>query len=516
MPADFAADVLIVGAGAAGLCAAIAAAPRRVLLIAPSFQSATCTELAQGGIAAPVSANDSVISHVRDTLRAAAFSGSQPVSEAIISAARPAIEFLSAIGVDFDQHDSQPDLHLEAGHSLARILHAEGDGTGAALHAALLGYARQCAHIEFLSSLQAVSLLQDASGIAGVQALHDTGHVVLLHARDTVLATGGVGQLFAATTNGVNASGEGLAIALAHGAAVAGLEFVQFHPTALHCARDPLPLLTEALRGAGAVLVANGRRFMRHIHPDAELAPRDVVARAVWREQQAGHDVWLDARALFEKRRDNFPGADAACRAEGVDAALAPIPVTCAAHFHMGGIRADVEGRSSLPHLWACGEVACTGLHGANRLASNSLLEAVVVGNATGKALASKTSSRCIVKSLRPDVGDIDRFDAQQPTWPALRHLMSRSLGPVREADAMQSALQRINGWLSDAPTTQRQLHLRLQLAQAMLRAALLRRESRGAHWRSDYPERNRDLDGPQALWMPASSDSPYDLPTAS
>ncbi len=506
-------DVVVIGAGAAGLCAAICAAPRRVLVIAPQFESSTSTELARGGIAAPVAMHDSVQSHVRDTLQAAAHSGSKTVSEHIIRAAVPAVDFLSGIGLCFDGQDGKPDLHLEAGHSLARILHAEGDGTGAVLHAVLRSYAQRLEHIEFMSGLHGVELLTSAQGIAGVLAIHDRGHLVRISARDTVLATGGVGQLFAATTNGMHATGDGLAMAMLQGAAVAGLEFVQFHPTALQCDLDPLPLLTEALRGAGAVLRARGERFMLHVDARAELAPRDIVAREVWRQaqlnNQAGHAVVLDARRVFATRRHEFPGADAACHTQGIDAALTPIPVTCAAHFHMGGIRADVEGRTSLPHLWACGEVACTGLHGANRLASNSLLEAVVVGLATGNALAHAVTRQSVAACARFDFAPIITpkpalFDPQDARWHDLRQLLWHSLGPVREGHAMAAALGQIDQWLRTLTGEHAQLRLRMKLAQAMLRSAWLRRESRGAHWRSDYPERNPRLDGPHALTMPA------------
>ena len=497
-------DIVIVGAGAAGLCAALSAAPRRVLLLAPGEAQASCTELAKGGIAAPVAAEDSVALHVADTIRAADHSGSERIAGVIIGTAAEAIEFLERTGVRFDALHGGRDLHREAGHGLARILHSDGDRTGAAIHRALLARARASQHIEFREDATAVSLLHGDRGIGGVLALRANGALLRVSAAETLLATGGIGQLFAATTNASGAAGDGLAMAIARGARVAGLEFVQFHPTALRCDLDPLPLLTEALRGAGAALMAMGHRFMPEIDARGDLAPRDIVARAVWERQQHGTQVVLDARAIYASRQgEAFPAALAACLAQGIDPAVTPIPVTCAAHFHMGGIVVDEQGRTSIPGLWAAGEVAYTGLHGANRLASNSLLEAVVIGNAAGRAIAAE-AYRERPSRLEAGISAVP-FDARQSEWRQLRRLMWHAMGPVRGALELRRALSELNRLTADLPPQQLILRQRLTLAAAMIGAALRREESRGAHWRSDFSQRNRQIDGERALFSPAA-----------
>ncbi len=497
-------DVVVVGAGAAGLCAALCAAPRRVLLLAPDAPETSCTELAKGGIAAPLAAQDSVAMHVADTLRAGDHSVSEQVAGLIIGNAVDAIAFLERAGVVFDAAGAARDLHREAGHGLARILHADGDRTGSAIHRALLARARESAHIEFRDDASAVALLRGEQGVGGVLALREGGEPVALHAAETVLATGGLGQLFAATTNARSAAGDGLAMAIACGAQVAGLEFVQFHPTALRCALDPLPLMTEALRGAGAALLADGQHFMPGIDARGDLAPRDIVARAVWSRAEQGAQVVLDARAIFQSALGRaFPAARAASLAAGVDPAIAPIPVTCAAHFHMGGIVVDAQGRTSLPGLWAAGEVAYTGLHGANRLASNSLLEAVVIGNAVGFSVAAEPHRRRPVRVEAPNAAA--PFDRSGREWLQMRRLMWRAMGPVRDAAGLEAALAELVALRDGLPEDQPVLRLRATLAAAMTRAALLRRESRGAHWRRDFAERNRARDGETALIAPAA-----------
>ena len=498
-------EILVIGAGAAGLSAALNAAPRRVLLLAPEGPEASSTELAKGGIAAPVGQGDSVALHAADTLRAADHSGSESMTDAIIGAAVEAIDFLERAGMRFDAcgDGPGPDLHLEAGHSMPRVLHADGDRTGAAIQKALFAQACASAHITVCRDLHAIALHSGSDGVTGVTALRNGGPTVVIHAAETVLATGGVGQLFAATTNPRHAAGDGLAMALGARADVAGLEFVQFHPTALHCGLDPLPLLTEALRGAGARLTANGVRFMRNVDPRGDLAPRDIVARAVWEEQHRGHAVLLDATAIFgSERRHGFPAALAACVVQGLDPAHAPVPVTCAAHFHMGGIVITAEGRSSLPGLWAAGEAAFTGLHGANRLASNSLLEAVVIGAAAGKALRAQ-KLRARTRNAHAAVHQAAPLDPGRTEWRRLRELMWTVMGPVRSGPDLAAALGILRGARRRLDAADIILRQRHALAEAMIAAALAREESRGAHWRSDFAVRNRRLDGAGALRAP-------------
>ena len=503
-------DIIIIGGGAAGLCAALHAAPRRVLLLAPAGPAASCTELAKGGIAAPVGKGDSIVLHVADTLRAADHSGSASMTNAIIGAATGAIDFLKRTGIRFDYSNDDPHLHLEAGHSIARVLHCNGDQTGAAIQESLLTAARASAHITLCTDLQAVSLLVGSEGIAGVLALQENQRPLLLAAAETVLATGGLGQLFAATTNPPCAAGDGIAMALAHSADAAGLEFVQFHPTALQCRADPLPLLTEALRGAGARLIIDGCSFMAQVDSRGDLAPRDIVARAVWDQQRQGKQVLLDATAIFAiGQRHEFPAALAACRAHDIDPAHTPVPVTCAAHFHMGGIVIDAHGRSSLPGLWAAGETAYTGLHGANRLASNSLLEAIVIGGAAGRTLGAqkyRKRGRAAALALPAPI------DPTRPEWRQLRELMWSAMGPVRLGPELVDALSRLRTLKKRVDAAEITMLQRFALAEAMVTAALAREESRGAHWRSDFADRNRALDGAAALFGATGSSEMHRL----
>jgi L-aspartate oxidase len=490
-------DVLVVGAGAAGLCAAISAAPRRVLLaFADDPRAASSTALAQGGIAAPLGAGDSVRSQWVDTLAAGCHSSDRRAALRVIRAAGEAVRFLSGVGVRFDQGASGWRMHLEAGHSRPRVLHAEGDRTGRAILEALLAHAAGCGHIEQLPGLRVASLLRGEDGdIAGALGFDRQGAPVRIGARDTVLATGGLGGLFPFTTNGRHAGGDGLAMALGCGARVAGLEFIQFHPTALETPEDPAPLLTEALRGAGAILLdAHGDRLMHGAHPLSDLAPRDVVARAVWACRLRGEAVWLDATAVFRgEHAGEFPLALHTCRAHGLDPAREPVPVTAAAHYHMGGIAVDALGRTSLPGLWACGEVACTGMHGANRLASNSLLEAVVCGRIAGESLARSSPAPCRPRAPAAPAADVaaDRHGGAAQ----LREIMGRCMGPLRHEGELLGGLRELTALRErlapEALTTRR----RLELAIAMVRAALVRRESRGAHWRSDFPQRDPAAD---------------------
>ena len=489
-------DVLVIGAGAAGLCAAISAAPRRVLVLsAGDSRAASSTALAQGGIAAPLGTGDSVHAQWTDTLAAGCHSSDRRAALRIIQAAGEAVEFLSRVGVRFDRGESGWSLHREAGHSRPRVLHAEGDRTGSAMLAALLAHAAGCGHIELLTELPVAALLAgEDGGIAGALGFDRAGAPVRISARETVLATGGLGGLFPFTTNGRHANGDGLAMALSRGARVSGLEFIQFHPTALKTSEDPAPLLTEALRGAGASLIdARGGRIMLGAHPMADLAPRDVVARAVWERCLRGEGVWLDATAVFRcERGAEFPLALHTCRSHGLDPAHEPIPVTAAAHYHMGGIVVDAHGRTDLPGLWACGEVACTGMHGANRLASNSLLEAVVCGRMAGQSLAR---SHPVRRTVRVEAAAADASGARHGEGARLRAIMGRCMGPLRHAGELESGLRELTALresLAPEALTARQ---RLDLSIAMVSAALARRESRGAHWRSDFPHRDPAAD---------------------
>ncbi len=501
------ADVLVLGAGVAGLCAALAAAPRSVLVLCPDEPArSSSSALAQGGVAAAVGPEDSIESHVGDTLEAACHSADPEAVLRIIGAAAGALDFLEASGVDFDRDAAGRDLHREGGHRCARIVHAAGDGSGRAIVAALWARAQAARHMQRLTGWRAVSLLAGRDGVGAAQIVDALGRTAVVRARDTVLATGGIGQLYSVTTNGAEAGGDGLAMALAIGARTAALEFVQVHPTALRIDADPLPLLTEALRGAGARLVtARGVPIMAGRHALGNLAPRDVVARAVWEHAQAGEDVLLDATAVFTSERASaFPGAHRTALAHGIDPAGSPLPVSAAAHYHMGGIIVDGSGRTSVPGLWACGEVACTGLHGANRLASNSLLEAVVCGRAVGAALqAASAAPRATEPAPFEAVAALDARDAR---WLRLRERMWRAMGPVRDGATLTAALAATLTERAALRPEEKLLRHRYTLAAAMIAAATAREESRGAHWRSDFPYRDPRRDGPRALREARSS----------
>lgn len=480
-------DLIVIGSGIAGLATALAAAPRRVAVLTRgelACDGASCW--AQGGIAAALAEGDSAAAHARDTLVAGNHLNHAPAVQALTAAAAEAVRWLDRdCGVGFDRDVAGYCLGREAAHSQARIVHAGGDATGAVVMRALASAARAAAHITVFQNHAATQLLAEGGRIAGVGADHAGGRTVL-DADAVVLATGGIGALYRHTTNPASADAAGLALALQAGARLADLEFVQFHPTALRARADhggQLALLTEALRGAGAVLInASGRRFMAALARDAELAPRDVVARAVWQELERGDSVYLDATtavgAHFPQR---FPTVFASCVAQGWDPRREPIPVVPAQHYHMGGVAVDAAAATSLAGLYAVGEVACSGVHGANRLASNSLLEGLVFGRALGRRLAAQAPlPRTGAASLDvvADVGgDVDAALAQR-----VRDTLWRHAGLVRDAAGLQQAARELHALQPRTPAERGRVAVALQLAAA----ALARRDGIGAHYRRD------------------------------
>ncbi|HSO24470.1 MAG TPA: L-aspartate oxidase, partial [Chondromyces sp.] len=391
------ADVLVVGGGVAGLSAALHARGRRVLLVGKTvFAGGGSSVHAQGGVAAALDPGDSPARHAEDTLAAGVGLCDDEVVRRVTAEGPRRIGELLVWGARFDRgNDGTLALGREGAHSLRRVAHAAGDATGREMVRALAAAARAASEVEIMDGVLALELIRDRGTVAGVAAVDRNGRRLLLAASEVVLATGGTGALWQRTTNPPESTGDGLAMAIRAGAAVADLEFVQFHPTALDVGGERLPLLTEALRGEGARLVdGRGRRFMLEVHPAAELAPRDVVARAIWRQLREDDEVFLDATAIAADLEERFPTVVGLCREHGFELAREPVPVTPAAHYHMGGVVVDRDGRTTVPGLWACGEVARSGLHGANRLASNSLLEALVYGAAVGEALAAGCRER--------------------------------------------------------------------------------------------------------------------------
>jgi L-aspartate oxidase len=477
--ADLAGQPVIIGAGLAGLVTALHLAPLPVVVLSkfPLGADAASGE-AQGGVAAAVGSDDDPGLHAADTIAAGDGLCDAAIVAQITAAGSRAIDELIRLGVQFDLgKDGSLALGLEAAHGRRRIVHAAGDGTGRAILRAVVEAVRCTPSITVLEKVEARRLILRDGAVAGVLATGSETPVMLASNR-VVIATGGLGYLYRHTTNPKGSFGQGLALAARAGAELADMEFVQFHPTALDVGCDPMPLISEAVRGEGAILIdETGRRFMAG-QGRAELEPRDIVARAVWRHIAAGHRVFLDARAALGSRfAQRFPSIAAHCRAAGIDPAVDPIPVRPAAHYHMGGIAVDHAGRSSVPGLWACGEVAATGLHGANRLASNSLLEATVCGAWVAESIAGTPAGQG--HSLPPVA--LPRAADPGP----VRAIMEDKVGVIRSRESLTEAMEQLlplargEGAASDPAT----------IGLFIAIAALLRTESRGGHWRSDFPD---------------------------
>jgi L-aspartate oxidase len=480
---------LILGAGIAGLFTALKLAPMPSIVLAgtrPGLSGSSAW--AQGGIAAAVGEGDSWQSHAHDTMVAGAGLCDPAIVDLVAREAPARIEDLVGFGAPFDRNDDGSlAVGREAAHSMPRIVHVKGDGAGAAISATLAARANEADCITLLEGFHAVELAMENGRVTGIFARSGLGpdaRLILFRARAVIMASGGLGALYAVTTNPLESRGEGLGMAARAGALIADPEFVQFHPTAIAVGRDPAPLATEALRGEGAVLVnERGHRFMTAIHGDAELAPRDIVARAIHRQIMSGSKVFLDCReAIGADFSRHFPTVYAACMSAGIDPAVQMIPVAPAAHYHMGGIASDAAGRSSLPGLWVVGECAATGLHGANRLASNSLLEGLVLG----ARVAGDVRGQLIAGALRGTPPAPQRFASPAPPH-VLRSAMTRDVSLERDAAGLRSALDVI-ARVETASSEPALLNM-TAAAKLVTAAALTRQESRGGHWRTDFPQ---------------------------
>lgn len=470
---------VILGAGLAGLSAALAA--HKALVLSPTPLATGCSSAwAQGGMAAALAADDTPELHAADTIAAGAGLCDPQAVELLTREGPQAVRDLAALGAPFDRKTGgEFVLSLEAAHAKARVARVGGDGAGAAIMAAIIASVRATPSIEVRENARARRLLQDATGrVVGVLAEID-GDLVEIRAEAVILATGGIGGLYAVTTTPKEVRGEGLGLAALAGATIADPEFVQFHPTAIDIGRDPAPLATEALRGEGAILRnVDGVAFMAGYHPARELAPRDVVARAIHAERESGRGAFLDAVAAvgphFPKE---FPAVFEACRSGGLDPRREMIPVVPAVHYHMGGVATDLDGRASLPGLYAAGECASTGVQGANRLASNSLLEAAVFGARAGHAATAEGQQGGEPVSLAP------LPDLPDATLQVLRKAMSRDAGVIRDEAGLTRLLEQINALepaYGPCPP--------LVAARLIVEAALARQESRGGHYRRDFP----------------------------
>jgi L-aspartate oxidase len=494
---------LVVGSGVAGLHTALRASSEGDVMVLTKrslFDSATA--YAQGGIAAALGAGDSPELHRRDTLAAGAALCDARAVKVLVEEGPARVRELQTAGAHFDlEPGGDFKLGREAAHSRRRIVHARGDQTGAEVARALIDRVSDSDRIEVLEKTRVLDLIVSEKKCYGVRATV-AGVPTEIIADATVLATGGCGQVYKYTTNPQVATGDGYAIAHRAGVKLADMEFVQFHPTALETPENPLALISEAVRGEGAILVNDaGVRFMVKRHRLAELAPRDVVAREIFRERARGRRVYLDSRKLGASFKKRFPGIFALCRARGINPAKDLIPVIPAAHYMMGGIVTDLIGRSSLERLYACGEVSRTGVHGANRLASNSLLEGLVFAERVARDMITRERLKNIPRKKSWDAPVLVDRGAAQVAADDVRSVMWEHAGIARTAKGLRECLSLLADIERRLPIGATEETNMVETARLIAEAALLRKESRGGHFRSDFPHAKRKWRGRHIEW---------------
>ena len=498
-------DVVIIGGGVAGLTVALNIAPRKVCVITKnSLGVNTSSSWAQGGIAASISKEDSNENHIKDTLNTAKGLADKNVVKMVINESLNVVNDLENIGVKFDKNeDGSFNLGLEAAHSHRRILRSKGDSSGIEIMRGLIEEVKRSDHITVLENVSIDRIISEENQIYGVIGRFTDENIpnnhVVIQCPEVVLATGGLGGIFSNTTNPRTSFGEGIALAAQAGAILTDMEFIQFHPTGIDFGLDPTPLATEAIRGEGAYLVnQNDERFMLNQHPDKELAPRDLIAQNIFNQTEKGNSVFLDCRHISKDFETRFPQVYNYCKKANLDPRNDLIPVIPVAHYHIGGVKTDLSGRSSVEGLWCCGEVASTGIHGANRLASNSLLESLVFGKIVANQINQKNMkvidtplTSKLIKTYKEKTKS--KIRAKKYIW-QLRSSMMRNLGIVRNQRSIIRGLFDILKIERESKGLSAKLNDMILVSKFIILGAYKREESRGCHLRSDYKQQNENM----------------------